>query len=85
MQARSSIDTSIAHRIAAGMTATKYNSKHRIVDEDVRDAQRRAMRGRSPSPRRRRASCCKKCTAGATPQPCYRGAAISSKVGAMSQ
>ena len=24
------------------MTATKYNSKHRIVDEDVRDAQRRA-------------------------------------------
>ena len=42
VQARSSIDTSIAHRIAAGMTATKYNSKHRIVDEDVRDAQRRA-------------------------------------------
>ena len=24
------------------MTATKYNSKHRIVDEDVRDAQRLA-------------------------------------------
>ena len=42
MQARSSIDTSTTHRIAAGMTTTKYNSKHRIVDEDVRDAQRRA-------------------------------------------
>ena len=36
------IDISTTHRIAAGMTATKYNSKHRIVDEDVRDAQRLA-------------------------------------------
>ena len=27
------IDISTTHRIAAGMTATKYNSKHRIVDE----------------------------------------------------
>jgi len=30
------IDIPTTHRIAAGMTATKYNSKHRIVDEDVK-------------------------------------------------